>query len=265
MKRPKGESKKAAGAAFIVILCALSPIHTQSLQAQENASLIAHWAFDKCAGVRGADSNSPAGLVVRDSSGNGLDGKIQNTEQVARVEGKVGKALEFSGTERYKFGCVLVPGMRQIDLSKGFSVEAWIRFNDRHVRQDVCYIASDGAWKGPGWRFIVAYDGLSLQSGDGEEMWGAGAVGTLFGGFEKNRWYHLAGTYDGSVYRLYLDGIEVAASKPGLTLIKGTDTLSIGSYSGGTGSVFNGRIDELKLWRGARSPYDIVKDARLSY
>jgi len=221
-------------------------------QAQRRLRLVAHWRFDE-----------EEGLIVKDSSGSGLDGKILNPENVKRVAGRHGMALEFSGDERYKAGCVYVEGIGKYDLSKGFTVEAWLKFNDRHVRRDTCYIASDGPWKGPGWRFIISYNGLFIQSGDGKEMWGAGAAATVYGGFENNRWYHVAATYDGSVYRLYLDGVEVAESKPNLTLTKGTNALSIGSYSGGMTSVFKGALDEVKIYAGAKSPIEILKDARL--
>ena len=218
--------------------------------------LVGLWRFDE-----------EGGLTVRDASGNGLDGEVVNPENVKRIQGRSGRALAFAGTdkERGRSGCVLVSGMRQVDLSRGLTIEAWVRFSDRHTRQETCYIAADGPWKGPGWRFIVSYDGLFVQSGDGEDMWGAGVEAARFGGFEKNRWYHLAGVFDGSTYRLYMDGVEVAVSKPGLTLARGTDTLSIGSYAGGMTAAFTGALDEIKLYNRARSHIDIVKDARLQH
>ncbi|MDO9465022.1 MAG: LamG domain-containing protein [bacterium] len=220
--------------------------------AQEEIGPVGMWQFEE-----------ESGLAVMDTSGNGLDGKLYNPENVKRVEGKVGKALEFSGTERYKGGCVLVPGMKKLDLSKGFTFETWIRFNDKHVRQDTCYIASDGAWKGPGWRFIIYYNTLAIQSGDGKDGWGANSKAAEHGGFENNRWYHVAATYDGSVYKVYLDGVEAGSSKPNLKLTKGSDTLTIGSYSGGMTSVFKGTIDEIRLYNQAKSALEIAKDARI--
>ena len=221
--------------------------------AQTEPGLVAYWNFDE-----------EEGLAVKDSSGSGLNGKIINPEQVKRVEGKAGKAVEFSGTERYKAGCVYVDGIGKCDFSKAFTVETWIRFNDEHVRQDTCYLASDGAWRGPGWRLIVSYNQLFIQSGDGEEMWGAATQTGEFAGFENNRWYHVAATFDGSVFRLYLDGVEVGVSKPEATLTKGTNALTIGAYSGGVTSVFKGALDEMKLYNRVKSGMEIVKDARLN-
>jgi len=171
--------------------------------------------------------------------------------------------LEFSGKERYKAGCVLVPGMKKLDFSKGFTIETWIKFNDKHIRRDTCYIASDGAWKGPGWRFIISYNCLFIQSGDGKKMWGVGSKAAEHGGFENNRWYHVAATYDGSVYRIYIDGVEMGVSKPSPAITKGSDSLTIGAYSGGMTSVFVGTIDEVRLYNKAKSGLEILKDARL--
>ena len=236
---------------FLAVAVAVSVFSGAAVFADEG-KLVGMWSFDE-----------EDGLVVKDSSGSGLDGKIVNPEHVKRVEGKAGGGLEFSGEERYKFGCMSVSGIRKLDLSKGFTIEAWIRFNDKHVRRDTCYIASDGAWKGPGWRFIIPYNTLFIQSGDGKDMWGASSKAAEHGGFENNRWYHVAATYDGSVYKVYLDGVEAGSSKPNLKLTKGSNSLSIGSYHGGVTSVFNGTIDEIRLYNRAKSGLEILKDARL--
>lgn len=238
---------------WLVVAAAFSIFCSAAVFAAEReGKLLGAWNFDE-----------EESLVVKDSSGNGLDGKIANPENVQRVDGKEGKALQLSGTERYKFGCALVPGMKKLNFSKGFTFEAWIRFSDQHVRKDTCYIASDGAWKGPGWRFLISYNALFIQSGDGENMWGASSNAAEHGGFENNRWYHVAATFDGSVLRVYIDGVERGMSKPDLTITKGADTLSIGSYNGGVTSVFVGTIDEVRLYDRAKSALDILMDARL--
>ena len=215
--------------------------------------LLANWRFDEV-----------KGLVVRDSGEHDLDGMITHPENVKRVEGKPGKALEFSGKDRHTFGCVTVPGVSHLDFSKGFTIETWLRFNEQRVRPDTCYIASDGSWKGPGWRLIIPYDTLFIQSGNGEDMWGASSDPAEHGGFENGRWYHVAATFDGSVFRLYLDGIEVGSSKPNLSITRGADTLTIGAYSGGLDAPVKGALDEVKLYGRAKSGLEIIKDARLN-
>lgn len=230
----------------------LAALHPKPAFAAEG-KLLAMWSFDKV-----------QGLTVKDSGKNDLHGMITNPQNVKYVAGKFGKALEFSGKERNKFGCVMVPGMNKLDISKGFTFEAWLRFNDQHARQDTNYIASDGAWKGPGWRLLIPYNTLFIQSGNGENMWGASSNPAHHGSFENGRWYHIATTFNGSVFRIYLDGIEVGQSKPDLTLTKGAGTLTLGAYSGGMDAPIKGALDEVKLYDRAKTGLEIIKDARLN-
>lgn len=78
---------------------------------------------------------------------------------------------------------------------------------------------------------------------------------------EPGRWYHLAGVFDGSEARMYLDGREIArapASGPRtgnrLPLIVGGD---VGSSGEGT-SFFHGDIDEVRLSGIARYEEDFT-------
>jgi hypothetical protein len=236
---------------YLVKTISLAVLCTSPVFATDD-KLLAMWSFDEA-----------QGLVVKDSGENDLHGKITNPQHVKRVEGKSGKALEFSGKERGNYGCVIVSGISKLDFSKGFTFEAWLRFNDKHTRPDTCYVASNAPWKGPGWRFIIPYNTLFIQSGNGEDMWGTSSDPAEHGSLENNRWYHLAATFDGSMFRIYLDGIEAGVSKPDLSITKGTDTLTIGAYAGGLDSPIKGTLDEVKLYGRAKSGLEIIKDARL--
>lgn len=216
----------------------------------QDQGIIAEWRFDE------------DGDAVTDTVGK-LSGKIVNGQNVQRIEGKSGKGMQFAAAERGQHGCITVEGIGKLDLSKGFTIQAWIKFNDTHIRQDTCYIASDGAWKGPGWRFLISYNNLFIQSGDGKDMWGASTSHATHTGFENNRWYHVAATYDGSIYQIYIDGVEVGVSGPKLKLTKGTNTLSIGAYSGGTDSAFKGVIDDFRIYNRARTGLELMREARL--
>jgi len=64
-----------------------------------------------------------------------------------------------------------------------------------------------------------------------------------------NTWYHIAADFDGTTYRLYLDGTVVATGVTLRTLFNSTDTLRIGA-AGGSTNVMNGWIDEVKIYKG---------------
>ena len=72
---------------------------------------------------------------------------------------------------------------------------------------------------------------------------------------QPKTWHHLAGVYDGSELRLYLDGALVARDNAGKTRTRNTLPLLIGADVDGNGrptSPFDGRIDEVRLSSIAR-------------
>lgn len=64
------------------------------------------------------------------------------------------------------------------------------------------------------------------------------------------QWYHLAASYDGSVARLYIDGILARAITVNKTLRFNSRNLSVGSDNGNQ-KFFAGLIDEVTLWSRA--------------
>ncbi|OQY29536.1 MAG: hypothetical protein B6244_03260, partial [Candidatus Cloacimonetes bacterium 4572_55] len=67
-------------------------------------------------------------------------------------------------------------------------------------------------------------------------------------------WVHVAGAYDGTNWNLYRNGIEISEtpSSIGAVTTDSSWTIGHGSYSG-IGDYFKGFIDEIRIWRYARS------------
>ena len=96
-----------------------------------------------------------------------------------------------------------------------------------------------------------------------------GTAGEIFGAtadtvsVQTGRWYHVAGTYDGTTARLYVEGeLKSAQVSGGMQIGSG----SIGFYIGGTTyGYFKGLIDEVRLWNVSRDQTQIqtAKDAAL--
>jgi hypothetical protein len=79
------------------------------------------------------------------------------------------------------------------------------------------------------------------------------------------RWYHLAGTYDGRVINLYVDGVlAYSAEAPGgITPFSGDLTFGRNANLSWDQRFFSGDLAEIRLWDHARSAADILANKDL--
>ncbi|MFT4754877.1 MAG: hypothetical protein ACI85Q_002440 [Salibacteraceae bacterium] len=74
-----------------------------------------------------------------------------------------------------------------------------------------------------------------------------------------NTWQHVAGTYDGSYMRIYLNGVLVDSLVKNISMASSTSNLGIGYapiYAGSRN--FPGKIDEVRIWSITRSESEIA-------
>ena len=145
-------------------------------------------------------------------------------------------------------------------LSK-FSVAAWFR---------TITVPSDD-------RFIVNKGGSGIDSLGKNQNYGIWITssGKLSGGFETSsgsnkyvtssnsyvngQWQHGVVTFDGSIVRLYVNGIQVASTATtSLPDTNGNQPLRIGANSLSLGDIFKGDIDEVGVWSKALSSSEIA-------
>jgi hypothetical protein len=73
-------------------------------------------------------------------------------------------------------------------------------------------------------------------------------------------WHHIAGTYDGFVMQILLDGLVVKQIHVEGTLQKSnSDELWIGGNPNAVDTTFCGAIDEVRIWSTVRGPEDIQR------
>jgi len=216
-----------------------------------------------CWGFEEAD-----GLAVHEATGRAAPGAILNESRgVARVPGRTGMGLEFSGgarTQRGNAGCVQLKGLEEVDWSNGMTVEAWVFFTELERPATYEIVSNTKDDRGPGWRLMVSWQSLWLRTGEGGGgvTWGGGSNPSVTR-FATGQWYHLAGTHDGSVFRVYVDGVLVGQSAAGLTLPPGEPIVNVGSYRGGYAYGVNGVVDDVRLYNYARSSVEIIVTAKL--
>ena len=73
---------------------------------------------------------------------------------------------------------------------------------------------------------------------------------------QTDRWYHIAGTYDGSSMVLYLDGQMVASNQVGAAVIGNSSPLYLG-FNDAWPFYLTGQMDDVRLWNYARTEAEI--------
>jgi hypothetical protein len=200
----------------------------------------AAWSFNE---------GEPGVTTVQDITGHGHTATIHGAEWT--IHGRRGQAMQFEAEDS---DYLSVPESPELDLTEEFTLEAWVRPED-----------GDNQWSPVVVKEIPGDEGLTefsyfLYDGDYIENRPAG------GAFEseylhapeslpKNTWAHIALTYDGSVYRLYVNR-ELVDQGVGAPPPVSEGDLEIGG-STEQGNFFSGRIDELQIYDRALSPGEL--------
>jgi len=200
-----------------------------------NPNLVASYAFDE-----------GAGTTLADVSGGGHNGTIVNATWAA--VGKFGKALAFNGNN----ALVTIPDAPALRLTTGMTLEVWVNPTGSNT----------------GWRDVV-YKGDDNYYLEGSTSTGAPAIGIRVGSTHAeafgllplplNTWTFLAGTYDGTTLRFYVNGTQVSSQPQSGPLVTSTSPLQIGGDSL-YGQFFTGLIDEVRIYSVALTPAQIQAD-----
>ncbi|MFA6567653.1 MAG: LamG domain-containing protein [Victivallales bacterium] len=221
---------------FALICGAVTGLLAAQVSAGSEDGLVGYWSFDE-----------GQGDTAKDCSGHANDGKIIGKAKWGK--GIRGMALELRG-QGY-VDCGNNPGL----ISESITLEAWVR------------AYGTGYWMGIVSNKKDAYSGgLNLQIGQATNF-AALLNGTYLKSLkkpEKDDWYHVAVTYSSSDKKvmLFIDGEIEATEKMELKYSAPDVKTVIGSfYNTGAGDkLFNGLIDEVKIYNRALSPDEIKKE-----
>jgi len=198
-------------------------------------SLVALWKLDETSG-NGA----------KDSAGNN-NGTLIGDPQWQPSAGKVGGALEFDGVDDY----VDCGNDSNLDITEQITIAAWVKTNDAGNSQFNPYVT-----KGDRTYALKHHSSNTIEFVIYDEFWQVThySVDGSFNGV----WHHLAGTYDGSKLKLYIDGkLEVTTAYAG-SIASNAANLNIARNSDESDRFYNGAIDELRIYNYAISEGEIT-------
>ena len=157
--------------------------------------------------------------------------------------GRFGDAITFNGADNF----ILVPNSLSLCPTVGITLEAWVY----PIEYGTTKVVEKGDWDGHsigldnwrGWK-----GGICIANGTSYDVNWSEKRPTL------NKWYHLCLTYNGSMVRLFVNGVEKGNKTvpSGSSLKVNSRDLSIGSVAG-MDKFFNGTIDEVRFYDAAIS------------
>ncbi len=137
------------------------------------------------------------------------------------------------------------------------TLEAWINVNQFKSQQYAgSVIVKDEGGIDSGYMIRCGGNGvINFNIGNGN--WHE--INTPENSVQLNNWYHVAATYDGTAMKIYIDGeLKAEENLPGLNIGNAVDKdLFIGESAGFPGRVFNGKINEIRVWNIARTQQEI--------
>ncbi|MBA6154723.1 HYR domain-containing protein, partial [Gelidibacter maritimus] len=128
------------------------------------------------------------------------------------------------------------------NLSGNFSIETWIKPNAINGNiQTILSKRNAGNW-------TTGYD---LRLVDNSIQFHANNISVTRSGITASRWYHIAVTFDGAAYRLYVDGLLVNTRNTTISPASNTANTLLGAMSRPNNTPtnhYNGWMDEVRIW-----------------
>jgi hypothetical protein len=199
----------------------------------DDSSLNAYWKLDDIS------------TTALDSTGNGNDGTYNGTTQNASVPSTITfddpYSRDFDGVDDFiDFGTTLNP---ELNTASGFTVSVWVNPDAVGADQQIISKGYDGT--NTEWEIKTTTAGgkVSFQSYQSGNI-GAESTTTLLNG----TWSHVAGTYDGTSWRIYVNGV-LEGTTAGAGPITTAQKYLVGAVDNqGTPIQFwDGKIDDVRI------------------
>jgi len=210
------------------------------------AGLVGYWRLDESAGTTATDSSGLAnhGTYVNDPTPSSM---------VAPVMFQNPRSLLLDQSTRQ---AVTVPDAPSLSLTGPFTLAAWVFLTADTISTSTQGIIEKWEWDGK-----RAHLGFFLRL-DAEQRPRVATIGTRMlddvapaAPVPRQTWTHLAGVFDGSSLRVYVNGAEQARLDTTVAPEDGSSPVEIGRAMGvGT---FHGLLDDVRIYARALSAADV--------
>ncbi len=229
-------------------------VSSSGLTKEENADFyakntVAYYTFD------GTD-----GRTIKDESGNGNDGIFKGEETkwndgtingATVANGKFGKGMGFDGNDY-----VSVPDLNSLGITDEITITAWV-YPTHPTPPSNQRLVGDSA----------QYNLRLTNSGTGIQFWfldPAYRQWSVSDVITSKTWNFMAAVNNGNRVKLYVNGVEVLDQANTWTPQSSSNSLRIGDTSAAN-EIFNGLIDEVRIYNKALSPQEISEDMNSAY
>lgn len=163
-----------------------------------------------------------------------------------------GYALVFNGTNSH----VSVANESLFHFTNSFTLELWIKVKSFTSDWQAILTKGDTSWR--------------LHRNEGGDIIAFGTSGpsdTDLAGVKKvndGQWHHVAAVYDDvkKTKSLYMDGVLDASTAVTGTLDQNDQPVLVGENSEQTGRVWDGQMDEVRIWKVARTADEISQNMK---
>jgi Concanavalin A-like lectin/glucanases superfamily/Ig-like domain from next to BRCA1 gene len=193
-------------------------------------------------------------------SGVGYFGAASTNVLISVATGGSGdRSLLLNGTSAY----VSVPNSASLNITGTITVEAWIKTNSATAQQGIIerYGTTGTGTTDGGYSLRLSSGFLqffTLKNGNEGDV--IQSVSTVTTGV----WHHVAGVFDGSQLRVYIDGALNASKASTFAPFTGTNSLKIGARGDDGTTPFNGLIDEARVTTAAVYTSNFTPSAHLA-
>lgn len=194
--------------------------------------LVGHWKLIETSGSSAADS-----------SGKGNNGTYTNSPTLAQAGPYPGAgqyAPSYDGTNDYVNG----PAATTFDFADGFSVAGWVNL-DANI--DSAAMLQNGATTN---NCELAFSSTGQIRVSGRSSGGLQTL-TSTATLPLRRWKHVVGSYNGSTFKIYVDGVLVSSSSNSFTVSTPSGNLTLGASLEGTDQFLDGRLHDVRLYNRA--------------